>query len=69
MTKIKDFGGWDPANNYCVYCSNPDGSLKSYDEVLQSIASLIMVSQNIDEETAERAAKEHMSRMPAWSGG
>ena len=69
MTKIKDFGGWDPANNYCVYCSNPDGSLKSYDEVLQGIASLMMVSQNLDEETAERAAKEHMSRMPAWSGG
>ena len=68
MTKIKDFGGWNPANNYCVYCSNPDGSLKSYDEVLQSIVSLMMVSQNIDEETAERAAKEHMSRMPAWCG-
>lgn len=68
MTKLKDFGGWNPANIYCIYCSNPDGSLKSYDEVFQGIVSLIMVSQNLDEETAERAAKEHMSKMPAWSG-
>ncbi len=68
MAKREDFGGVNPANIYCVNCSNPDGSLKSYDEVLNGTVSFMMMSQNMDRETAERATKEHMSKMPAWSG-
>jgi len=30
MIKLEDFGGGNPENLYCVYFSNPDGSLKSY---------------------------------------
>ena len=66
MTKPEDFGGGNPANIYCVNCSNPDGSLKSYDEVLKGMVNFMMMSQNTDRETAERAAKERMSKMPAW---
>ncbi len=69
MTKLEDFGGENPANIYCVHCSNPDGSLKSHDEVLEGMVNFMMMSQNMDRETAERAAKEHMSKMPAWGGG
>ena len=68
MTKPEDFGGGNPANIYCVHCSNPDGSLKSYDEVLGGMVNFMMMTQNMDRETAERAAKEHMSKMPAWGG-
>jgi len=49
-----------------INCSNPDGSLKSYDEVLKGMVNFMMMSQNMDRETAERAAKERMSKMPAW---
>ncbi len=49
-----------------INCSNPDGSLKSYDEVLKSMVNFMMMSRNIDRETAERAARELMSKMPAW---
>jgi len=69
MTKLEDFGGGNPANIYCVHCSNPDGSLKSYDEVLEGMVNFMMMSQNMDREAAGREAKEYMSRMPAWSGG
>ena len=68
MTKLEDFGGVNPENLYCVYCSNPDGSLKSHKEVFQGMVNFMMTSQKIDRETAESAAKERMSRMPAWSG-
>ena len=68
MTKPEDFGGGDPTNLYCVHCSNPDGSLKSREEVYTGMVNFMMMSQNMDRETAERAAKEHMSKMPAWSG-
>ena len=69
MTKHEDFGGGNPANIYCVHCSNPNGSLKSYEEVFEGMVNFMMTSQKMDRKTAESAAKEHMSRMPAWGGG
>jgi len=68
MTKLDEFGGKNPANIYCVHCSNLDGSLKSYDEVLKGMINFMMTSQKMDRKTAEGAAKEYMSKMPAWSG-
>jgi hypothetical protein len=68
MTKLEDFGGGNPENLYCVYCSSPDGSLKSYKEVFQGMVNFMMMSQKMERETAESAVKERMSRMPAWSG-
>ena len=68
MTKIEDFGGGNPENVSCVHCSNPDGSLKSYDEVLSGMANFMMKSQNLNRETAESRAREHMAKMPAWGG-
>jgi len=67
MTKPEDFGGGNPENKYCVHCSNPDGSLKSYDEALEGMTNFMMKMQNMDRETAESAAREYMSKMPAWS--
>jgi uncharacterized glyoxalase superfamily protein PhnB len=68
MTKRGDFGGGNPENLYCVYCSNPDGSLKSYEEVLEGMVKFMIVSQKLDRKAAESAVKERMSSMPAWSG-
>ena len=67
MTKPEDFGGGDMANLSCIHCSEPDGSLKTYDEVLQGMIEFIMSSQKLNKESAERAAKEHMAKMLAWS--
>jgi len=68
MTKLEDFGGGNPENLYCVYCSNPDGSLKSREDVFKGMVNFMMTSQKMDRKTAESAAKERMSQMPAWSG-
>ncbi len=68
MTKLEDFGGGNPANMYCAHCSNPDGTLKSYEEVFKGMVSFMITSQDMNKETAEGAAKEYMSKMPAWSG-
>ena len=67
MNVPQDFGGEDESNIYCVYCSNLDGSLRSYDEVLEGMVNFMVMSQEMDRGTAEIAAKEHMSEMPAWS--
>lgn len=68
MTRLEDFGGGNPANLYCVHCSNADGSLKSREEVFEGMVSFMMMSQNMDRETAKQATQEHMAKMPAWSG-
>ena len=68
MAKPEDFGGGNPENLYCVHCSKPDGSLKSYEEVFEGMVNFIMMSQKVDRKTAESAAKVHMAVMPAWSG-
>jgi len=68
MTKLEDMGVGNPANVYCVHCSNPDGSLKSYEEVYKGMVNFMMMSQNMNRETAEKATKEHMAKMPAWGG-
>ena len=66
LAKPEDFGGGNPENPYCVHCSNPNGSLKSYGEVLAGMTSFMIKTQNMDKETAEEAAKEYLSKMPAW---
>ena len=68
MTKVEDFGGGKPEGLYCVYCSKPDGSLKSREEVFQGMVNFMMTSQKMDRETAEGAVKERMLKMSAWSG-
>jgi uncharacterized glyoxalase superfamily protein PhnB len=68
MTKADDFGGGNPENLYCVYCSNRDGSLKSREEVFEGMVNFMMTSQKMDREIAESAVKERMSKLPAWSG-
>ena len=68
MTRLEDFGGGNPENLYCVYCSNRDGSLKNYEEVFEGMVNFMVTSQKMDRNTAESAAKERMAKMPAWSG-
>lgn len=68
MANPGDFGGGNPENKYCVHCSNPDGSLKSYEEVLEGVINFMVMSQKMDREAAEGVAKEYLAKMPAWSG-
>lgn len=69
MTRLEDFGGRNPANIYCVHCSEADGSLKSRDEVFEGMVGFMMMTRNMDRQTAENAAGEYMSKMPAWIEG
>lgn len=45
-----------------------DVSLKTSEEVFKGMVNFMAMSQKMDGKTAESAAKERISRMPAWSG-
>jgi uncharacterized glyoxalase superfamily protein PhnB len=68
MNKLEDFGGGNPANVYCINCTRKNGSLKSYEEVYDWMVGVIMNVQDMNQEAAGVAAKEYLSRMPAWTG-
>ncbi len=68
MNNPEDFGGENPENIYCVHCADRDGSLKSYVEVFRSMVNFMMMFQKMDNETAEKAVKAHIAKMPAWEG-
>ena len=66
MTKPEDFGGKNPENESCVYCSNPDGSLKTRNVVREGMIQFWMGREKLDRPAAEKAVDEHMAKMPAW---
>ncbi len=68
MSRPDDFGGGNPANLYCVHCTKTDGSLKSYDEVLEGMVHFMMASQHMGMDAAESKARVYLAGMPAWEG-
>lgn len=66
MTRPEEFGGGNPNNVYCAHCTRPDGSLKTYEEVLEGMIHFMMDNQNLEHAVAEQAAREYMAQMPAW---
>jgi hypothetical protein len=67
MTSLEHYGGGEEENRYCVHCCHPDGSLKSYEDVLEGMAGLMMSNRGLDRAAAEKAAGEYLATLPAWS--
>ncbi len=57
-----------PGQMYCHYCADENGELRPYEAVLEgTIQGYFMEMQKMERPEAEVAAKEHLSKMPAWS--
>lgn len=57
------------AADYCKYCTDEAGNLKSRDDVQQGIAEWMKTWQpNLDDAKAARRADLFMQSMPAWAG-
>jgi len=62
----EEFAG--PAENYCKYCTDADGNLKSREEVKQGIAYFIREWQPpMSEEKVLERAEHYMKSMPEWA--
>jgi hypothetical protein len=66
MEKPSDFPLGDQSKDYCVYCAKPDGSMQSYEEKLDGMTDFIVKTQGLDAKAARSAAKNAMSKLPAW---
>ena len=54
--RFVDTGGGDPDNPCCVHCCQPDGTLKSYEEMLAGMTAFMMKMRGLDEAAAAAAA-------------
>lgn len=66
MNEPADFAMSDSEKDYCVHCARPDGSMQSYEEKKDSLTGFIVRTQGLDQDAAKEAAREMMSRLPAW---
>ncbi len=56
----------DDQKPYCYHCAQPDGSMKSYSEVLVGMTAFIVQTQGLDESVAQGLAGEMLEKQPAW---
>ena len=57
-----------PAENYCKYCTDDSGELKSRDQVKPGIVQWIQSWQpDVSEAQASHRADLYMNAMPAWA--
>jgi hypothetical protein len=66
MKEVTDFGGNNPESKYCRHCTDENGNLQDFEIRLTGMTKFISSKMNVDEETAEKIAKENMGKMPAW---
>ena len=58
--------GIDIGKEFCGYCADAEGKLKSFGEVLSGYAHWMMGEMKISEQAAYRKAMEAMEHLPAW---
>lgn len=63
----KDHALADEAIPYCTHCTREDGSLKSFEEVLEGTKGYFIHSQGIDPQAAYQMAETLLKKQPAWS--
>ncbi len=62
----EDFGGGRMDNSYCAHCTDTEGDLKPYEEVLENMKNFAVRNMGISETEALKMAEEGMSKLPAW---
>lgn len=56
-----------PSKEYCKYCADDKGHLKSSDEIKNGIAHWFTQWQGVDMPQALKRAEHYMRSMPAWA--
>ena len=56
----------DESNHYCMHCTDENGALKPFEEVLSGSVQFLMHTQDMEQTVAEQAARRMLEKMPAW---
>jgi hypothetical protein len=66
MEKIEDFALGRRDQDYCRYCTDEQGRLLSYAQILAMNANFYVESQGLTENAAQKMADECLRSQPAW---
>lgn len=66
MRKKEEFAMGDELKDYCCYCANEDGSMRSYEQAVKGMSAFIVQTQGVDSEVAEKLAVDMLAELPAW---
>ena len=66
LIKKEDFASGDENSNFCRYCVNVDGSVKSCEEIFEGGVQYFMSHVGNDRKMAEKITRKNMSRLPYW---
>lgn len=68
MTKKEDFSGGNENSDFCLYCVNADGSVKTCEEIFEGGVQFFMGQIGDDRQLAERATRKNMNMQSYWQG-
>jgi AcrR family transcriptional regulator len=66
LHEAADFAKQDITSKYCRYCTDKQGSLKSYDEVVETMTTFFEKTQVLNTNAAHKAALAVLAKNPAW---
>ncbi|MCK9393512.1 MAG: zinc ribbon domain-containing protein [Candidatus Paceibacterota bacterium] len=66
LTKKEDFANGDENSNFCLYCVNEDGSVKSCEDIFEGGVQYFMSQLGDDRALAEKMVRKNMSQLPYW---
>ncbi len=66
LEKSADHALGDINQTFCAYCTDEQGKLKSFEDILNSMASYLVHSQGVDKTAALEIAKDVLAKQPAW---
>ncbi|MEO7993678.1 MAG: zinc ribbon domain-containing protein [bacterium] len=61
-------GAWTEGRDFCNYCANDDGSLRTYDEVQARYSQFLQQSESLDAAAATAKVAGILAKQPAWQG-
>jgi hypothetical protein len=68
LTKNEDFAGGDENSQFCLYCVNADGSVKTCEEIFEGGVQFFMGKIGGDRQTAEKVTRKNMNQQSYWQG-
>ncbi|KKR40996.1 MAG: hypothetical protein UW46_C0005G0033 [Candidatus Yanofskybacteria bacterium GW2011_GWF1_44_227] len=66
LTKKEDFDNGDENSNFCLYCVNTDGSVKSCEEIFEGGVQFFMTQIEGDRQMAEKVTRKNMGELSYW---
>jgi hypothetical protein len=66
LNKKEDFALGDENSNFCLYCTNADGSVKTCEEIFEGGVNYFMTQIGDNRPLAEKITRKNMGGLPYW---